>query len=186
MRKIVQGSPEKSFWEQNVEIELLPQCQNLIREHGTELSSVIAWVSYLVFHPESTLVRTIVDHDNRYEVIKGKLATDIPDTLDEFYTAYEKEVDSFLDAILSKGQKLYRRWEDELDRLTANIAKESSVKNRITYMLNVDKISEALDKARDYMLAEEKNSATQMYGKGHEGYAERRARQRKAALASSS
>lgn len=177
MYKIVKEEIDQSIWKQNPELKLFPPCRELIKKVGQEEASILTWVAYLMYHPQSSFARTTVDFEQRFTYIISNFDIDL--SLNQFEEEYGEYVDEFLNIILSKHQKMFRMWDDRLDKITAEVIKRDTTEKTVALMLKVDKVAEAIQKAKDLMLSEEDDNSSSLYGQGYEGFAERRSRIRK-------
>jgi len=132
---VIEGDPEKSFFEQNPELRYIPEVAKLIRKYGEEKAGIYMWASYMFEDPRSKIYRIPIDE--RTELIKESyLSKRLPDfdvnDLSDVRAAYPTMV-------LTKTQILYKGYADKIDE--ANVFIRS-----LNFDTSGDKILHMLEK----------------------------------------
>lgn len=137
---VIEGDPEKDFFEQNPEIKYIPEIKRAIEKFGEKKAGIYMWAAYMFEDPRSRIYKVPIDerteiiHDN---YITPKLFDSVPREqllreLSELRQAYPR-------LILTKNQILYKGYADKIDE--ANVYIRS-----LSFDTHGDKILSMLEK----------------------------------------
>lgn len=121
---LIQGSPDKNFWEFNGELRFLTPFKKLIDEYGDKESSLIMWSIYMIEDPRSRF----------YRMAKEQRTVEVTNN---YYPAFDPQkypdaVTSYGYLTLSKEENLFKIQMDKIDELTSYL-KQLSFDNEVDF-----------------------------------------------------
>ncbi len=166
---LIQGDPDKNFWEYNKELKFVTPFKKLYDDYGDKESSKIMWAIYLTEDPRSRFYR-IPREQRTVEVTSNYYPTFDP-------SKYQDAVRSYGYLVLSKEENLYKVQYDKMDELTAYLKQlsfddESEFKKSMQIMGKLAKMWTDLELVKNRMV--ESSNKTNMKGGAKESARESR------------
>lgn len=175
---IIEGDPEKSFFEQNPEIRYFAETKALISSCGEEEAGIYMWAAYMFEDPRSKIYKVPIDERtdiviNNYakERMKDFSKSKFMKQLDPIRMFYPK-------LILSKTQILYKGYADQMDEFmvyTKSLPIASQADKKLIYLEKMTKMWPTYEKVSEKMVEEQEETSRTREGV-HESYREKRTR----------
>lgn len=165
---VIEGDPEKDFFEQNPEIRYLKDVNKFILKYGEKKTGFYMWAAYMFEDPRSKIYKVPIDE--RTEIVMDTFLTSkmegsgtrdqITDELKEVRAAYPT-------IILTKNQILYKGYADQMDEFmvyTKALPIATHADKKVSYLEKLTKMWPTYEKIAEKM--EEEESANSEVRKG--------------------
>jgi hypothetical protein len=156
---IVEGDPEKPFFEQNPELRYIPEIKVLIDKHGESKAGYYMWATYMFEDPRSKIYKVPLD-EKKVIILENYLKVkDSTTNLEDI----EKIRYSYPNIILTKTQVLYKGYADQMDEYmvyTKSLPIATHADKKLSYLEKLTKMWPTYEKITEKMNEEEASIQT--------------------------
>lgn len=152
---VVEGDPEKPFFEQNPELRYLPEVRLLVHQHGEDKAGVYMWASYMFEDPRSKIYKVPID-DRTEMILSNYIEPRLIGSFDKEKVIQELAGirEAYPRLALTKSQLLYKTYADKIDEALAYVRSldfDSSAERIMHIMEKVTKMWPTYEKAAEKM-----------------------------------
>lgn len=151
---IIEGDPEKPFFEQNPELRYLPDVKALIDQHGEKKAGIYMWATYMYEDPRSKIYKVPSDEKNTIILDNYMLPQDASCKLIDL--EHIRKV--YPNIILTKTQVLYKGYADQMDEFmvhTKALPIATHADKKIVYLEKLTKMWPTYEKITEKMQEED-------------------------------